>query len=208
MVKANAMSLHAKNINPFAAPDMFLYMLIDTTVVEQTHVVLVGDMKHVQAHGHILQNEGRTVIAPAISGRGFSKLSKLQLQYLYWSLTNGKVPPEDYSQLIQECLDAVMKIPPTNDSLIALQLIVENKVPQPLSPIPPPPVVPPKPTTTTGIIWLICTEVLEDLYNGKLPTDYKELRAEVVVRCRHEGFNESTISVQYGRWKNAQLVTK
>jgi hypothetical protein len=198
------MALNRRNTNPFAAVDAILYMLIDKTVVEQIHVVMVGDMKHIQLHGKILEAEGKTVIGPVVAGRSLAKLSKLELQYLYWSLSNGQTPTEDYAQLIQDTLGLINQIEPTKDSLIALQLIVDNKVPQPQGPKVAAPVVRPKGTTTTGIIWAICDEVLEDLYEGKLPTDWKELRAEVATRCRHEGFAEGTLSVQYSKWKKAK----
>ena len=198
------MSLHRKNTNPFAAVDATLYMLIDKTVIEKMHVVMVGDMKHIQLHGKILEAEGKTVIGPVVAGRSLAKLDKLQLQYLYWNLTNGQAPTEDYSQLIQDTLALINQIEPTKDNLAALQLVIDNKVPPPQTPTAPPPIVRPKGTTTTGIIWAICDEVLEDLYDGKLPDDWKELRAEVAVRCRHEGFAEGTLSVQYSKWKKSK----
>lgn len=203
------MALNKRNNNPFAPVDAILYMLIDTTVVEQTKVVLIGDMKHVQAHGHILMNEGKTVIGPVVAGRSFAKLSKMQLQYLYWN-TCGHQPPEDYGQLVQECLAEINKIEPTKDNLASLQLIIDNKVPQHLDTKAPAPVVRPPTRTTTGIIWTICDEVLEDLNMGNPPKDaqgWKEIRTEAVNRCEAEGFNSSTISVQYSKWKASKTVT-
>lgn len=201
------MSLHRKNTNPFAAVDATLYMLIDRTVVEQMHVVMVGDMKHIQLHGQILAGQGRDVIGPVVAGRSLAKLDKLQLQYLYWSLSNGQTPTEDYAQLIQDTLALINLIEPTKDNLAALQLVIDNKVPQALSPTAPPPIVRPKGTTTTGIIWAICDEVLEDVCDNVLPLDWKPLRAEVVTRCEHEGFKEATISVQYAKWKKSKTAT-
>lgn len=202
------MSLQSKSINPFAAKYVALYMLIDVTTVENTRVLRVADLERVQLHGRLYVAQGKKVIAPPLSGRGFSKLDKLPLQYLYWN-TCGKEPPEDYGQLVKDCLAVIQEMTPADEPLRGLHDAADgiDILHPPAKVIVQPPVVikPPKATTTTGIIWQIAAEVLEDLYNGELPSDWKELRAEVVNRCKREGFNESTISVQYGKWKNTLL---
>jgi hypothetical protein len=206
------MSLHQKTINRFAPKSVFLYMLIDVTSVENTRILRVGDLERIQLHGRLYMAQGKKVIAPPVAGRGFSKLEKLPLQYLYWN-TVGKEPPEDYGQLIKDCLAAVSEMTPCDEPIRGLHEEADkiDILHLPTGPVaPPPPVVikAPKATTTTGVIWQIASEVLEDLYDGQLPADFKALRAEIVNRCKREGFNESTISVQYGKWKTAQLVTK
>jgi hypothetical protein len=205
------MSLHHKTTNPFAVKAKFLYMLIDVTTVENTRVLRVGDLERIQLHGRLYVAQGKKVIAPPVMGRGFSKLDKLPLQYLYWN-TVGAEPPEDYGQLVQNCLAAINEMTPCDEPLRGLHDLADSidilHPPEKVVVVAPVVIKPPKATTTTGVIWQIATEVLEDLCDGQLPDDFKELRAEVVARCKREGFNESTISVQYGKWKNAQLVTK
>jgi hypothetical protein len=206
------MSLHQKNINRFAPQKIFLYMLIDITTVENTRVLRIGDMERIQLHGRLYTAQGKKVIAPPLEGRGFSKLDKLQLQYLYWN-TVQEAPPEEYGVLVKRCMAVINEMTPCDEPLRGLheeadKIDILHPVTTVALPPPPPVVKPPKATTTTGVIWTICAEVLEDLCDNKLPADFKELRAEIVTRCKREGFNESTISVQYGKWKNAQLVTK
>ena len=185
-------------------------MLIDVTTVEGTKVLRVGDLERIQLHGRSYVGQGRKVIAPPLMGRGFSKLSKDQLQYLYWN-TCAAVPPEDYGQLVQDCLAVIKEMTPADEPLRGLHQIADNIdiLHPPASPVAaePVPVVikPPKATTTTGVIWQIAGEALEDLHDGSIPEDWKPLRAEIVNRCKREGFNESTISVQYGKWKNSLL---
>jgi hypothetical protein len=184
-------------------------MLIDITTVEGTRVLRVGDMERMQLHGRLYVAQGKKVIAPPVEGRGFSKLDKLALQYLYWN-TCGKTPPEDYGQLIQDCLAIINEMTPCDDLIKGLHEQADgiDILHPPTKPVAAPaPVVikPPKATTTTGVIWQIAAECLEDLHNGTPPEDFKALRAEVVNRCKAEGFNESTISVQYGKWKNNLL---
>lgn len=201
------MSLHLKTTNPFAAQNEFLYMLIDVTTVENTRVLRIGNLERMQLHGRLYTDQGKKVIAPPVAGRGFSKLDKLALQYLYWN-TCGKEPPEDYGQLVQDCLTIINEMTPCDDLLKGLHAAADGiDILHPAVKKEPAPVVikPPKVTTTTGVIWQIADECLDDLHNGHQPDDWKELRGEVVNRCKREGFNESTISVQYGRWKNNLL---
>ena len=39
---------------------------------------------------------------------------------------------------------------------------------------------------------------------SKTITDAKALRKSVIDRCVQEGINQSTASVQFGKWKNSQ----
>lgn len=183
-------------------------MLIDVTTVENTRVLRVGDMERVQLHGRLYMAQGKKVIAPPVEGRGFSKLDKLPLQYLYWN-TVGEAPPEDYGQLVSKCLTVIRELPICEDHLPTLHEQADGlgtqPNPNPVTATAQPVVKPPGKRTTTGVIWDICDECLEDICDGAFPQDTKELRAEVVNRCTAEGFNPSTISVQYSAWKRAKM---
>lgn len=209
------------NVNPFAPKEEFLYMLIDVTTVEQTHVVLIGNMRRVQLLGALkaAEGQGRKLIAPPLQGRGFSKLDKLQLQYLYWN-TVKQTPPEDYGKLVQDCLDVINKMEPNKDSIGALEYLVEQLEPsapgavldesgQPIKPAAKDPNAPParpKGTTTTGVIWTICDEVLQAVTGGQIPQDWKPVRDEAWKRCEMEGFNNGTFGVQYSKWRKSKTV--
>ncbi len=206
------MPLQARVHNPFAKKEDYLYMLIDVSSVEATRVLKVGTMRQVQLLGQLYAAEGKTMIAPPIEGRGFSKLEPLQLQYLYWNMCQLP-PPDDYGKLVQDCLAVVKTITPADDHVPSLEYLVSQLTGKPYVPVEPEeegapaepaPVVRPKGTSTTGIIWTICDEVVED---QGMPTDaqgWKDLRAEVVKRCHAEDFNDGTISVQYSKWKKSK----
>jgi dTDP-4-dehydrorhamnose 3,5-epimerase-like enzyme len=49
-----------------------------------------------------------------------------------------------------------------------------------------------------GKVWDIADEI------SKTITDAKALRKSVIDRCVQEGINQSTASVQFGKWKNSQ----
>lgn len=56
----------------------------------------------------------------------------------------------------------------------------------------------PKAGSSTGKVWDIADEVSQTI------TDAKALRKAVIDRCVQEGINQSTASVQFGKWKNSQ----
>lgn len=56
----------------------------------------------------------------------------------------------------------------------------------------------PKAGSSTGKVWDIADDV------SKTITDAKALRKAVIDRCVQEGINQSTASVQFGKWKNSQ----
>jgi hypothetical protein len=210
------MALNARNHNPFAEQKEFLYMLVDITEVEHTKVLAVGNMRRTQLLGRLKAAEGRQVIAPPIEGRGFSKLSLEQLQYLFWHVA-GVTPPTDYAELVKECERRVNEIKPNEEHIPSLEFLVkqleknEGKLADGtlVDPDEPKPVVRPKGTTTTGIIWTICDEVLKELRNGEVPADtegWKPVRAEAAKRCDAEGFHTGTFGVQYGKWKGNKLA--
>lgn len=207
------MALNARNHNPFAEQKDFLYMLIDMTELEHTKVIALGNMRRVQLLGRLRAAEGKTVIAPPVEGRGLARLTKEQLQYLYWN-TCQHSPPEEYAQLVQECLARINEIQPNEEHIPSLEFLVkqlevqEGRMADGMLVDPDAPKVPnrPKGTTTTGIIWTICDEVVAELLKGAAVVDWKPIRAEAWKRCDNEGFNSGTFGVQYGKWKAAKTA--
>lgn len=178
------------------------YMLIDVTTPETTRILLVAHLTEVQLHGKLMQAKGLTVIAPPVEPRGFSKLEKLPLQYLYWN-TCQEVPPEDYGELIQRCLAKIETLPVDPRTVIALEAEVARICPQELTPPEqekkPPLSKPNRPagTTTTGLVWEIADRVFSECGN-------QFDRKKVMEECIKEEINPSTAAVQYGRWKRAK----
>lgn len=186
-----------------------MYMLIDTTVLDQTRVVLVGDMYRVQLHGRLLKAQGKKVIAPPLLGRGFSKLEKLNLQYLFWNHCKT-TPPEEYSDLIQRCVQQIGFIEPDKTPIEELERACANLEPMDGEPAAPKPKKerapkdpnapaggPPKKTSTTGLVWVLADELVASL--GRMPT-----RQEVLAKCTEEGINPATASTQYSKWKGSK----
>lgn len=207
------MALSKRNHNPFAPQSEFLYMIIDLTTLADVKVLKVGSMRRVQLLGALRAAEGRKVIAPPVEGRGFSKLTMEQLQYLYWN-TFGRAPLE-FKDMVPELLDHVNQLEPCDEHIPSLEYLVSQLEPgvtkaldENGNPIPEAPkaVVRPKGTTTTGIIWTICDEVLQELNGGVIPADWKPIRTEAAKRCEAEGFHTGTFGVQYGKWKNNKIT--
>jgi len=174
------------------------YMLIDTTSVEKTSVLAVAKLPAITLLGKIHQARGKAVIAPPLEGRGFAKLEALQLQYLYWN-TCKEAPPEDYNQLVRQCLAKINTILEDITPLEALErevaLLYPESQPAPTKASSGEATVP-KATSTTGRVWLIADRLLA---TGS--TD----RKAVIAACVAEGINAATASTQYGRWKASKL---
>lgn len=187
-----------------------LYMVIDVTNVEQTVIRSVAPCKQATLIGqtYMLEHAGRTCIAPPLEGRGFAKLDKIALQYLFWN-TFQLTPNEDYSQLLKDALSHALKIPVDDKELWALESL--KSLATDLSPSnnsePKAPRAPkaqgeaaPKKTSTCGLIWLICDSVVLEVTD----ISSKEFRAAVMQKCEADGFNKSTVSVQLGKWKESR----
>lgn len=184
-------------------PDPVKYMLLDLTSLEGTSVIRICDLKQAQYYGQILQAQGRSVIAPVLKGQGFSKLSKEQLQYLYWN-TCGETPPEDYNELIKSCLVRLVTMPMDDttheflekqaqavlDAAAEAAGIKEKKEVDPLAR--------PKKTSLTGIVW----EIADALY--KKAGDTFPDRKAVIDACVAEEINQSTAATQYAKWHKAK----
>ena len=193
--------------------DVHRYMLIDVTTVEETKILLISDIRRIVLHGYLQKYHGRVVIGPPAGGSGFSKLSKEQLQYLYWNHT-GNPPLEDYAALLQACLELVWKLPMDETSQEALTAKVRSLCPEALDGAA---VIPikdrgaaaavtqgeapsrPKAKSTTGAVWEIADKLYSEL--GGLPD-----RKKVLAFCESAGINAATASTQYSKWKAAKLV--
>lgn len=182
------------------------YMLIDVTTPEATTILKVATLREVTLWGHIYKQQGKKVIAPPVEGRGFAKLEKLNLQYLYWSLLQT-TPPEDYAELVKTALYAVNAIAPdptTFDDLMREITRLGINLEDPTTPTPKvekdpnAPPSRPKATTTTGLVWQLADEEFEKAGN-QMPD-----RAKVIASCETEGINASTAATQYAKWKKAK----
>jgi len=187
-----------------------MYMLIDTTATETCQVLLVGSMHRIQMWGRLYKSQGKSVIGPPLEGRGFSKLDKPQLQYLFWNHCK-RTPPEDYEELIRQCLIQIRFIKPDTHPIEDLErqvakLEAENTDPtQPkhkkerVAKDPNAPLEPPKKTSTTGLVWVIADELCVKF--GRMAT-----RQEVIAACTEEGINGSTASTQFSKWKGSKNI--
>lgn len=188
------------------------YMLIDVTTTEETKIIKVGSLKAIQLLGQIEKLNGRQVIAPPVEGRGFSKLERLPLQYLYWHLMQ-QTPPDDYAELCKRALAAVEALPVDNTPHDELQATINRLTPAstPMTTGEPgdAPKSPrqiserPKGTSVTGRVWEIADECLGGNAIGTI--DIKALRAEIMKRCEAEGIHSATAATQYSKWKGSKI---
>ncbi len=196
------------------------YMLIDLTELEHIQVILVAPLREMALHGRLAKMVGgRTVIGPPVEGRGFSKLSKEQLQYLYWNTCN-EAPPEDYAELVKGCLAVIEKIPVDPTPLNKLEATVQRLCPDEVVTLDDEgvkttkikrvvnkgssgentPKGAPNPMSTTGQVWTIANELLAKCAEGELPD-----RKLIIDACIEEGINQATASTQYAKWKKYVL---
>lgn len=182
------------------------YMLIDITTPETTKVLAVAELQPSQLLGKIYQAKGLQVIAPPVEGRGFSKLEKLSLQYLYWNVCQ-ETPPDNYAELINRCLAVIEKMPMDETPIATLQKEVARLYPEgtqfaPAEPKavrePGEPSARPKGTSTTGRVW----EIADGLFTaaGNTLPD----RKSIIDACVAEGINQATASTQYAKWKKTK----
>jgi len=183
------------------------YMLIDTTTIEQTKVVAVSGLREVQLIGRILQAEGRTVMAPPLLGRGFAKLERLPLQYLFWNTCNQK-PPEDYGELIRICMQTIDEMPVVTETAEQLEarcrelgLDLNSSRTESTggsrSAGTSGPVERPKGESTTGKVWAIADKLFAE-HNGMPPRD------KIMAACTEAGINPATAATQYSKWKKSK----
>lgn len=196
---------------------MARYMLIDTTVLAETKFLAAGGMNEMAALGRIKKAQGRNVIAPPVEGRGFSTMSKEQLQYLFWN-TMHQPPADEYGVLVQALLGIAITMPLDETPLADLEREVARLYPdsptvstpalaaelnagvygQPLKEVP----ERPKATSTTGKVWEIADRFFTD--DG----DWKTMRGKIMTACESEGINSATAATQYSKWKAAKIAAK
>ena len=190
--------------NPTVKFETITYMLIDATVLEETKVISVAPFKAIGLLGKIQQAKGRIVMAPPLEGRGFSKLEKTQLQYLYWNTCN-QTPPEDYGELVTACLEVLTKLPLDDTPIASLEKEVARLYPdgpgavaaQPKDPNKPP--SRPRAAGATGKVWEIADQLFES--NNGMPE-----RKAVLAACESSGINVATASTQFSKWKASKLI--
>lgn len=191
------------------------YMLLDVTG-GGCQLVLVAATKEVQMHARLLvaDNPRRKLIAPPVEGRGFAKLTVVQLGELIKSL--GASPFGEFEELCQQALKLMLAAPVDQCSIASLEHAIEKRgLPEPVigwandPTLAPAPVkakkersteftdpVRPKSGTTTGMIWDLCDALQKKL--KQVPTS-----KEAWSVCEAEGVKQGTFSVQFGKWKKA-----
>lgn len=191
------------------------YMLLDVTG-GGCQLVLVAATKEVQLHARLLvaDNPKRKLVAPPVEGRGFAKLTVLQLGELIKTL--GASPFGSFGELCQQALNLVDSQPIDERSIASLEHAVEKRgLPEPVvgwasdPSLAPAPVkakkersteftdpVKPKAGTTTGMIWELCDGLAKKL--KRVPAS-----KEAWAACEAEGVKQGTFSVQFGKWKKA-----
>lgn len=192
------------------------YMLLDVTG-GGCQLLLVAASKEVQLHSRLLvaDNPKRKLTAPPVEGRGFAKLTVLQLGGLIQSL--GAKPFGSFGELCQQAFKLVDVLPVDERSVASLEHAVTKRgLPEPVvgwaadpSLAPAPAVkakkersteftdpVKPKTGTTTGMIWELCDALHAKL--KRVPTS-----KEAWPVCEAEGVKQGTFSVQFGKWKKA-----
>lgn len=190
---------------------VYWYMILDVTDVAETKLLHITDNRRAVHRGYILKAAGRKVMAPPLEGRSFSKLEKLQLQYLYYQLSNGQTPPDDYHALVTECFELAKKFPTDTESLddlikevaklwTSLGITDAGQVPQ--TPVGDgQPLLPqsdrPRAKGVTGQVW----EIADRLYAaaGNTMPD----RKQVMEDCTAAGINSATAATQFAKWKKA-----
>ena len=190
------------------------YMLIDITTVESTSLLAVApSIQAATLMGRLYAIQGKTVIAPPVEGRGFSKLELLPLQYLFWNVCQEE-PPADYQELIRLCLARIERFPVDTTPLEVLEKEVARLCP----PIPEnsPGKAPTKPNTgsdrpkaasTTGQVWELADAAFSRHYTETSTlanVDWKMLRGEIITACEKDGINTSTAATQYSKWAKAK----
>jgi hypothetical protein len=205
------------------------YMLIDVTTVERTTLLLIGSGRQAALMGRLLKAQGANVIAPPLEGRGFSKFSLSQLQYLYWNST-GKPPVSDYGELVIACLTAFEEMPVSEVSVEELEAQVAKLAPteaegtgefetatkpatskqspktQGRKAAPSKPGEAPPATSTTGRVWVIADRVLASCSDITATTDWKPIREAIIAACESEGINKATAATQYSKYKASKIA--
>lgn len=196
------------------------YMLIDVTTIGATCFVAIAGTKETPLIAKIMKatQPGKQLIAPPLEGRGFSKISLEQLQYLYWNSTQ-QAPQGDFGVLVQLLREHAEKMPVDATPLETLEAEVKRLYPdEPAAASTTPsaprePRVPgeaPKATSTTGKVWVIADVELtksghKDLVGG---VNIKDLRVAIMKACTAEGINEATAATQYSKWKASKMAGK
>lgn len=187
------------------------YMVIDITDMAQTKILQIARLREAQLWGSYHKLCGRTVVSPVMEGRGFAKLDKAFLQYLYWN-TTGLTPSEDYQQLVIDCYNAVRWIAPDLTPVEQLEKMLadkqrelgvqqqqdaaeQQKIRQKSSPDK----IPDK-LSTCGYVWEIADRMTKEA--GTMVE-----RAALIAECEKESIHPSTAGTQYYRWKKSRLAS-
>lgn len=190
------------------------YMVINVTTLEATMVLTVADSVRAALWGRIYKANGSDVIGPPLEGRGFSKLTLEQLQYLYWNLTQ-QPPSSDFGELVRQLVEVVKTIKEDDTPIATLEAEVARLCPD--EPVSEPKAEKkaraageaperPKATSTTGLVWDLADQQFGILHpSGDASTaDWKIIRAGVMDACETESINSATAATQYSKWRKAK----
>lgn len=158
----------------------------------------------------VVKERPNVTIAYASEHKTYSAFTLAQLQQMYTMLCkehfNGP-----YLELLQAIRALVLRITPLPFTEEQLNAAAEKKfgpekfeTPAPRKKVPrvtaerkpvdPSGIARPKAGSTTGRIWDICDEA------ARQTSDKKAIKAVVLEVGRKEGINDSTVSVQFGKW--------
>lgn len=159
----------------------------------------------------VVKERPNVTIAYAAEHKTYSVFSTAQLQQIYTMLCKEQFVGT-YLELIQAVRALVLRLAPvpfTEEQLTAAAekkfgpenldrpAAAKKKTPRVVAerkPVDPSGIVRPKAGSTTGRIWEICDEV------ARATSDKKAMKFAVLEVGRKEGINDSTISVQFGKW--------
>lgn len=179
---------------------------------DSMEVLGVGGYRALSVLSVVLERPN-TSILPVQENRSYSCFSHAQLSTLYAAL--AKVPFNGaYAELVQAARALVLRIPPIAQSEEQLNTVAERKfgpekfeqavvrqkrVAAPKTPVvrkqaDPSGIARPKSGSATGKVWDICDEL------AKSVKDKKQLKLLALEVARKEGINDSTLSVQFGKW--------
>jgi hypothetical protein len=179
---------------------------------DSMEVLGVGDYRALSVLS-VVQERPNTSILPAQENRSYSCFTHAQLSALYLAL--AKVPFSGvYAELVQAVRALVLRIPPIAQTEEQLNAAADKKfgpekfeqpaprqkrpaaqkTPSVRKPIATDGIARPKSGSTTGKVWDICDEL------AKSVQDKKQLKMLALEVARKEGINDSTLSVQFGKW--------
>lgn len=175
-------------------------------------VLGVGNYRALSVLSVVLERPN-TSILPVENNRSYTCFSYEQLNVVYTALAKVKFTGL-YAELVQAVRALILRIPPLPQTEEQLNAVADKKFgpekfeqpvrrvkaerartePAPRKPVDTSEISRPKAGSTTGRVWEICDELFKSVQ------DKKQLKLLALEVARKEGINESTLSVQFGKW--------